>query len=70
VRSSYPCGPHSVVHGFPAGFNLRGSDLCPFREEVKDKKIEYLEAKLQRKNEVMAELMEEHSKLKKDLGEL
>src|SRR5882762_9027507 len=36
-------------------------------EDAKDKKIEQLEAKLQRKNEVMAELMEEHTKLKKDL---
>jgi transposase-like protein len=39
-------------------------------EGAKDKKIEYLEAKVQRKNEVLAELMEEHTKLKKDLGEL
>jgi transposase-like protein len=34
------------------------------------KKIEQLEAKLQRKNEVMAELMEEHTLLKKNLGEI
>lgn len=39
-------------------------------EDAKEKKIEYLETKLQRKNEVLAELMEEHTKLKKDLGEL
>ena len=39
-------------------------------EDAKEKKIEQLEAKLQRKNEVLAELMEEHTKLKKDLGEL
>jgi transposase len=39
-------------------------------EDAKDKKIEQLEAKVQRKNEVLAELMEEHTKLKKDLGEL
>ena len=39
-------------------------------EAVKEKKIELLEAKVQRKNEVLAELMEEHTKLKKDLGEL
>jgi|SRR5438128_6583028 len=38
-------------------------------EDAKDKKIEKLEAKLQRKNEVLAELMEEHTQLKKDLGE-
>jgi transposase-like protein len=39
-------------------------------EDAKEKKVEYLEAKLQRKNEVLAELMEEHTQLKKDLGEL
>jgi transposase-like protein len=38
-------------------------------EDAKDKKIEQLEAKLQRKNEVVAELMEEHVQLKKTLGE-
>jgi transposase len=39
-------------------------------EDAKDKKIESLEAKLARKNEVMAELMEAHTLLKKELGEL
>jgi transposase len=39
-------------------------------EDAKDRKIEQLEAKLTRKNEVMAELMEAHTQLKKDLGEL
>lgn len=38
-------------------------------EDAKDRKIEQLEAKLQRKNEVMAELMEAHTLLKKELGE-
>jgi len=38
-------------------------------EDAKDRKLEYLEAKLQRKNEVIAELMEEHTQLKKELGE-
>ena len=38
-------------------------------EDAKDKKIEQLEAKLQRKNEVLSELMEEHTQLKKELGE-
>ena len=33
-------------------------------------KIAQLEAKLQRKNEVMAELMEAHTLLKKELGEI
>ena len=32
-------------------------------EDAKDKKIELLEAKLQRKNEVLGELMEEHVQL-------
>ena len=39
-------------------------------EEAKDQKIQQLEAKLTRKNEVMAELMEAHTELKKSLGEL
>ena len=39
-------------------------------EDAKDRKIEFLESKLQRKNEVLAELMEEHTLLKKELGEL
>jgi transposase len=39
-------------------------------EDANVKKIEQLEAKLHRKNEVMAELMEAHTELKKSLGEL
>jgi transposase len=39
-------------------------------EQAKDQKIQQLEAKLTRKNEVMAELMEAHTELKKSLGEL
>jgi transposase len=38
-------------------------------EDAKDKTIEQLQAKLQRKNEVLGELMEEHVRLKKELGE-
>jgi transposase-like protein len=38
-------------------------------DNAKDHKIEQLEAKLTRKNEVLAELMEEHTQLKKNLGE-
>lgn len=37
-------------------------------EQAKDKKIEQLEAKLARKNDVMAELLEAHTELKKVLG--
>jgi transposase len=36
----------------------------------RDQKIERLEAKLAQKNEVLAELMQEHVQLKKELGEL
>jgi transposase-like protein len=39
-------------------------------EDAQEKKIQQLEAKLTRKNEVMAELMEAHTLLKKELGEL
>jgi transposase-like protein len=39
-------------------------------EDAKDQKIQQLEAKLARKNEVMAELMEAHTQLKKELGEI
>jgi transposase len=38
-------------------------------EDAKDRKIEILEAKIAKKNEVVAELMEEHVQLKKALGE-
>ena len=38
-------------------------------DDAKDRKIEFLEAKLQRRDSVMAELMEAHTVLKKELGE-
>jgi transposase-like protein len=38
-------------------------------EGAKDRQIAALQAKLQVKNEVLAELMEEHVQLKKELGE-
>jgi transposase len=38
-------------------------------EDAKDHKIEQLEAKLQRKDSVLGELLEEHVLLKKSLGE-
>ena len=40
------------------------------RKQEVDARIQALEKKLQRKNEVLSELMEEHVKLKKDLGEI
>ena len=39
-------------------------------ETIKDRKIEQLQAKLINKNEVIAELMEENVKAKKECGEL
>ena len=39
-------------------------------EDAKDRKIVKLEATVQRRNEVMVELMEAHTALKKSLGEL
>jgi transposase len=44
------------------------TDLRHQREERK--RLEQLEAKLQAKNEVLSELMEEHVRLKKSLGVL
>lgn len=38
-------------------------------EDANVKKIEQLQAKLQRRDAVLAELMEEHTLLKKELGE-
>ena len=39
-------------------------------QEVEKERIEFLEKKIQRKDEVLAELMAEHIALKKELGEL
>ena len=41
----------------------------PKADNSKDRKIEALEAKIQLKNEVVAELLQEHVQLKKELGE-
>lgn len=41
------------------------------RSETKlEKQVQALESRLQRKHEVLSELMEEHIRLKKDIGEL
>ena len=42
----------------------------PGRPSAEARKIEALEAKVQQKNEVMAELMGEHIALKKSLGQI
>jgi transposase len=39
-------------------------------EDAEHKKVEQLQAKLQRRDSVLAELMEEHVALKKNLGEI
>jgi len=40
------------------------------KQDPQKQRVEALEQKLRRKDEVLGELMEEHVKLKKDLGEL
>ena len=40
------------------------------QRDAQEEKIRRLEEKLQKKNEVVAELLEEHVQLKKELGEL
>lgn len=52
----------------PAAFD-RPNRKAGKSEDVKDRRIEQLEAKIQRKNEVVAELLQEHVQLKKELGE-
>ena len=39
-------------------------------QQAEKQRIEFLEKKIQRKDEVLAELMAEHIELKKELGEL
>lgn len=39
------------------------------QDDAKDRQIETLKSKIQTKNEVVAELLEEHVQLKKELGE-
>ena len=54
-------------NGHAAFDNGRSSKAA---DGAKDRKIEQLESKIQRKDNVLAELMEEHVLLKKELGEL
>ena len=49
-----------------AAFQRAGRSHQPAEQE----RIEFLEKRIQRKDEVLAELMEEHVALKKSLGEL
>ena len=52
----------------PAAFENTGHRRKS-QDDVKDRKIAALQEKLQRKNEVLSELLEEHVQLKKELGE-
>jgi transposase len=49
-----------------AAFQTKGRS----NHQAEQERIEYLEKKIQQKDEVMAELMAEHMLLKKELGEL
>lgn len=53
-----------------AGRAFERTNGSPRADQAKDRRIEQLEAKVQLKNEVIAELMQEHVTLKKELGEL
>ena len=54
-------------HG-AAAFEAQGSK-AKADHAAKDKEIERLQLRLQKRDEVLAELMQEHVQLKKDLGE-
>jgi transposase len=56
-------------NGHLAFANGRSGRKARAATDAKDREIEQLKAKLTRKNEVMAELMEAHAELKKSLGE-
>ena len=62
-RSQLPDEGTAVFERKPNGHNVKR------QENAKDQKIEQLEAKPQQKNNVMAELLQEHIELKKELGE-
>ncbi len=52
-------------------FERKGNTSNERRQtDAQNRKIEQLEAKLHKKNEIVAELLEEHVQLKKELGEL
>ena len=61
----------------PENGTQNGPATTPAAAELQEKlqaaekeRIEFLEKKMQRKDEVLAELMSEHIALKKELGEL
>lgn len=56
-------------HGASAFAASRGKSKKK-QDDKKDRQIESLEARIQQKNEVVAELLQEHVQLKKELGDL
>lgn len=56
-----------LLEAAPALFSTR---RAPNREKELEAKVETLEAKLARKDSIIAEVSEEYVKLKKELGEL
>ena len=57
------------LYAFDRGLLQSGAIPSP-ECKIKQKRIEFLEKKVQTKDEVLAELMAEHVALKKTLGEL
>ena len=70
---TYNLQPNTYYHWQKAFFENGAAAFRqkPIRKsQAVERKISSLEAKLNRKNEVLSELMEEHVALKKSLGEL
>jgi hypothetical protein len=59
-----------VLRAWASAFQAKERPIRQVEEKQKQKRIEYLEKKVQTKDEVLAELMAEHVALKKSLGEL
>lgn len=64
----------TIFYGWQKQFFENGASAfvrdTSLKKRVEETRIQKLEDKLRRKHEVLSELMEEHIKLKKDLGEL
>jgi|SRR6267142_4120243 len=61
---------HVLDHAAASFESVKGGAGKRRVEDAKEQRITQLEAKLAKKNEVVAELMEAHVQLKKELGEL
>jgi len=64
----------TIFYGWQKQFFENGASAfvreTSHKKRIEETRIQQLEDKLRRKHEVLSELMEEHIKLKKDLGEL